>query len=259
MRKSSPFHIALLSSKTCGLLRYANLEIRATQCQLPSVFKDRRSVQLFPIGTSPLPAERSFGLEPKPRKIKNPASSAGLIRPLLQPLQSTRPLERMCSKLDFFLPGVRVQPHLLMRRQTRSVRRFPGCRGPYRHQVSIASLEIPSSALPLFFGGFSVEITITCGNLSPDILHTIQPSAQQSLKKNVGPALQSFHCRPVVKRCISSRGETKSAGAGTGGRQYGQQGRVRRGRRMGIRKHDRHHAFMERQTFHLVDDSSRRI
>jgi len=38
---SSPFHIALLSSKTCGFSRHANLEIRVTRCLLPSVVKDR--------------------------------------------------------------------------------------------------------------------------------------------------------------------------------------------------------------------------
>ena len=48
---------------------------------LPSVVKDRRSGHQFPIGTSPLPAERGIGLEPKPRKslykIKNPARAPG--------------------------------------------------------------------------------------------------------------------------------------------------------------------------------------
>ena len=74
------FPLALLSSKTCGLLRRANHFIRATQCQLPSVVKDRCSVPLLLIGTSPLPAERPAGLEPTWRELhttKNPASSAG--------------------------------------------------------------------------------------------------------------------------------------------------------------------------------------
>jgi hypothetical protein len=82
---SSPFHKTLLSSKTCGLSRYANLEIRITRCLLPSVVKDRCSGQQFPIGTSPLPAERNVGLEPSLRKnsVKNkkPGASAGRIRP----------------------------------------------------------------------------------------------------------------------------------------------------------------------------------
>ena len=83
MQESSPFHIALLSrAKICGLSRYANLEIRITRCLLPSVVKDRRSVQRFPIGTSPLPAEREigFGTEVASNK-KNPATSAGHVRP----------------------------------------------------------------------------------------------------------------------------------------------------------------------------------
>ena len=62
-------------------LHYANLEIRIMHALLPSVVKDRRSVHRFPIGTSPLPAERGIGLEPKPRKnsykIKNPAQAPG--------------------------------------------------------------------------------------------------------------------------------------------------------------------------------------
>src|ERR1700693_695070 len=59
-------------AKICSLLRYANLDIRATQCQLPSVVKEHWPDHRFPIGTSPLPAERGIGLEPRPRKIKNP-------------------------------------------------------------------------------------------------------------------------------------------------------------------------------------------
>ncbi len=84
---SSPFHIALLSSKICVLSRHANLDIRITQCQLPSVVKERHSDHLFPVGTSPLPAEREFrfGAEPAKKRetIKNPATSAGRIRPSL--------------------------------------------------------------------------------------------------------------------------------------------------------------------------------
>jgi len=136
----------------------------ASGCQLPSVVKELRSVQSLPIGTSPRPAERDPGLEPTSREIKNPASSAGLIRPLLQPLEPTQPSGRMCSMLDFFLPGVRNQPHLMMRRQTRSVSRLPGRRGPYPHQVSIASPRTASSAPESFFGNTSVKITKTCAN-----------------------------------------------------------------------------------------------
>jgi len=64
---SSPFHKRYSRAKICGLSRYTDLEIRITRCLLPSVVKDRRSAQQFPIGTSPLPAERGIGLEPMPR------------------------------------------------------------------------------------------------------------------------------------------------------------------------------------------------
>jgi hypothetical protein len=37
---SSPFHNRYSRAKICSLLRYANLDIRATQCQLPSVVKE---------------------------------------------------------------------------------------------------------------------------------------------------------------------------------------------------------------------------
>jgi hypothetical protein len=51
---------------------------------------------------------------------KNPASSAGLFRPSLEPLVARHP-ERKCSKLDFFLSGIRNQLHLWVSRQVRFV------------------------------------------------------------------------------------------------------------------------------------------
>ena len=75
MQESSPFHIALLSrAKICGLSRYANLEIHITRCLLPSVVKDHRSVQQFPIGTSPLPAEREIGFGAEVASNKKPGN-----------------------------------------------------------------------------------------------------------------------------------------------------------------------------------------
>ena len=75
VQESSPFHIALLSrAKICGLSRYANLEIRITRCLLPSVVKDRRSVQQFPLGTSPLPAEREIGFGAEVARNKKPGN-----------------------------------------------------------------------------------------------------------------------------------------------------------------------------------------
>jgi hypothetical protein len=41
---------------------------RITRCLLPSVVKDHRSGQQFPIGTSPRPAERKVDLEPTLRE-----------------------------------------------------------------------------------------------------------------------------------------------------------------------------------------------
>jgi hypothetical protein len=110
----SPFHKTLLSSKTCGLMSCTNhTSPRARQCQLPSIVKDHRSHHLLPIGASPLRAERSADLEPTLRnlpKIKNPASSAGLIRLSLGPRSAT--VRRMNSKLDLLLSGARNQSHL---------------------------------------------------------------------------------------------------------------------------------------------------
>jgi hypothetical protein len=110
------------------------------KCQLPSVVKDLSFRSQILIGTSPRQAERNAGLEPACDlrfvwfffcpcgQQKNPASSAGRIRPLLGPLNLSA-LERMCSKLDFFLPGVRNQPHLWMSRQAPSVSRLPTNQG----------------------------------------------------------------------------------------------------------------------------------
>jgi hypothetical protein len=146
------FPQTLLSSKICGFAP-RELEIRATQCLLPSVVKDHRSEQ--PMGTSPLLAERRVGLESTLRKknrkqIKNPATSAGRIRPSLwAPIP--RALGRMCSKLVFFLPGVRNQPHLWISRQARSVSRLPRESGLHQLQSSIAISKIPSSDIHDFF------------------------------------------------------------------------------------------------------------
>jgi hypothetical protein len=71
------FPQTLHSSKTCGFLRHTSLETRATQCQLPSVVKERRSGHQLPIGTPPRQAERGYGLEPIPRNF----FTAGLQHP----------------------------------------------------------------------------------------------------------------------------------------------------------------------------------
>ena len=100
-------------AKICGLLRHANLKSHNV---MPASFSCQRSSfrSQLPIGTSPLPAERVFSLEPKPREIKNPASSAGLLRPSQRPLNEP-PTGQTCSMLEFVLPGVSNQLHLLGR------------------------------------------------------------------------------------------------------------------------------------------------
>ena len=52
-------------------------------------------------------------------------------------------LGRMCSKLVFFLSGVRNQPHLWMSRQARSVSRLPRESGLHQLPYSIGSIQIP--------------------------------------------------------------------------------------------------------------------
>src|SRR5580658_1836563 len=83
---------------------------------MPASFSCQRSSfrSSLPIGTSPLPAERVFSLEPKPREIKNPASSAGRLRPSRR-LLNEPPTGQTCSMLEFVLPGVSIQLHLLGR------------------------------------------------------------------------------------------------------------------------------------------------
>jgi len=128
---SSPFHIALLSSKTCGFPRHANLDIRATRCQLLSVVKE-----LVPFTASdrnvsaPGGAPQRFGAAAtiqKALQIKKP----GVERRACPSIRfgcclPAQPPGRICSKLVVLVPGVRNQPHLYLVRQTRSVRRIPG-------------------------------------------------------------------------------------------------------------------------------------
>ena len=78
-----------------------------------------------------------------------------------------RPLGRISSKLDFFLPGIRNQPHLLESRQARSVSRLSPESGLHRHRVSIAKSKIPSSRIQdsftLVLAGHC-EFQRSCGN-----------------------------------------------------------------------------------------------
>src|SRR5277367_1387662 len=60
----------------------------------------------------------------------------------------------MCSKLDFFLSGIRNQPHLWMSRQARSVSSQSPESGLHQLPASIAKSKIPSSCIHKSFGSF---------------------------------------------------------------------------------------------------------
>jgi hypothetical protein len=152
VQASSPFHKRYSRAKF-AVLRHANLKLA---WRMPTSFSCQRSSfrSQIPNGTSPLPAERrsvwSRRCEKLLKPIKNPATSAGRIRPSAwAPLP--RALGRMCSKLVFFLPGVRNQPHLWISRQARSVSRLPRESGLHQLPPSIAISKIPSSDIHDFF------------------------------------------------------------------------------------------------------------
>jgi hypothetical protein len=75
------------SRANCGFA-CAELEIRTRNAYFIQLSKSARFDHQLPIGTSPRQAEREIGLEPISRKksvqIKNPATSAGQIRPILE-------------------------------------------------------------------------------------------------------------------------------------------------------------------------------
>lgn len=127
-------------------------------CQLPSVVKELRSGSLA-ARSSPLQAERGVGLEPRPRKIKNPTPSAGHFRPL--PIV-TRREDGLARNSTFFYPvfvtnltssrGGRLPARpASLRRETR------------RHQGSIAVPWASSSPVGFFFGGATVNFAQSCG------------------------------------------------------------------------------------------------
>ena len=141
------YSVRFSSNKTCVL--YAR---QIFSCQRS------RSDHQFPVGTSPLQAERDFGLGPKARKnvVDNkktrqraPGGSVHFLRSSLD-----APLERMCSKLDFNQPGIRNQPHLWMSRQARSVSRLSPESGLHQLPASIAKSKFPSSCIHDSFRSF---------------------------------------------------------------------------------------------------------
>ena len=121
------------------------------------------SAQPFPIGTSPLPAERVIGLEPMPREIKNPASSAGRVRPLPGALCPSG-LEDGIARFSTSFYPVFVTNLTSVRRQTRFVRRNPDESEVHRHQESLSVFPDSSSVYQIFFTAFNVEFTGRCGN-----------------------------------------------------------------------------------------------
>src|SRR5271170_7337020 len=70
---SSPFHKTLLSSKTCGLSRYTDLDIRITRCLLHSVVKDRpfRSSVSDRNVSAPGGAQTRIGAESAKKRTEN--------------------------------------------------------------------------------------------------------------------------------------------------------------------------------------------
>jgi hypothetical protein len=79
-KASSPSHKRYSRAKLAVLLRHANLDIRATHASFLQLSKIARSGQQVPIGTSPLPAERDFGLEPKTRNSVTDNKKPGVER-----------------------------------------------------------------------------------------------------------------------------------------------------------------------------------
>jgi len=133
---SSPFHKTLLSSKTCGLLRHANLEIRATQCQLPSVVKDRpfRSTISDRNVSAPGGALNRFGAnsasnkKPGVERRASPSIPRGIW---------SDPLDGLARSSISFYPVFVTNLTSSFSRQARSVSRLPDKSGHRQHQESI--------------------------------------------------------------------------------------------------------------------------
>ena len=118
-----------------AVLRHANFEFAPRNAYFLQLSK---IVSRLFIGLS-APGGAQHGLEPTLRTTKNPATSAGHVRPTaLGRVLLAQPPKRICSKLVLQKPGVRNQPHLGISRQARSVRGLPDKSGLHQHQQSIA-------------------------------------------------------------------------------------------------------------------------
>ena len=92
--------------------------------------------------------------------IKNPATSAGRIRPSLQ-ASFPRAFGRMCSKLGFFLPGICNQSHLWMSRQARSVSRQAPNQGSTNFTPVYQNSKSRQVAFTIFLGAAPVKFTFS--------------------------------------------------------------------------------------------------
>jgi len=148
---SSPFHKRYSRAKF-AVSRYANLAVCLSGCLLPSVVKDRsrgncsRNLRsrrsAGPVWSRRCEKSSKTNKKPGDERRANPSISLGVY---------SVALGRMCSKLVFFLPGIRNQPHLWISRQARSVSRLPHESGLHQHRASIAKSKIPSSSIQDFF------------------------------------------------------------------------------------------------------------
>jgi hypothetical protein len=141
-----------------AVLRHAKLEFArrmptSFSCQRSS-FRSTNSERNVSAPGGALSRSGAGAAKKSETQIKNPATSAGRIRPSLWVL-CVCTLGRMCSKLDFFLSGVGNQPHLWISRQARSVSRLPRESGLHQLQDSIAKTKFPSSCIEEFFIGES--------------------------------------------------------------------------------------------------------
>ena len=150
------FPLALLE-QNLRLFRYANLIGLLSECQLPSVVKDRRSVHPLPIGTSPLPAERGIGLEPTPRIKPTGNKKPGVERRACPSSPSAAPAERHsdgCARSSAAYYPVFVANLTSCESGKPGPTASPVPTGYCRHQESITEFKLPSSGRYQEFCGF---------------------------------------------------------------------------------------------------------
>ena len=131
------------------------------------------------------PGGAQQGLEPMLRTTKNPASSAGHVRPsAMGCVLLAQPPRRICSKLVLQQPGVCNQPHLELSRQARSVRGLPDESGLHQHQESIAVSCMSSSIHNKYFCVNPVNFSPRCGYRVTLLLYR---------RQGLGKAIEKLH------------------------------------------------------------------